>query len=84
MARGSRHPFPSREGEPDSLRTTLHRRPCGAYARRALERGDSAVFSSEWLRSHFPRGNEHPALPPDLGAARAWRLVGDDTLEPVR
>ena len=35
------------------------------------------------LRSFYPLGTEHPSLPPDLGAAEAWALRGDDTLNPA-
>jgi len=80
---GSRWPFPWPDGEPASLRATLHRRPVSAAQRRALEQGRDVTFDTAWLTATFPRGDEHPSLPPDLGEAEAWVLSGDDTLTPV-
>ncbi|HZQ57447.1 MAG TPA: hypothetical protein VFA84_05415 [Acidimicrobiales bacterium] len=49
----------------------------------ALRDGASVTFTRAQLESFYPRGDEHPSLPPDLGVAEEWRLEGDDELVPV-
>jgi hypothetical protein len=48
----------------------------------ALKAGQPVTFTTEQLKSFYPNGTEHPSLPPDLDAADAWTLTGDDTLTP--
>jgi hypothetical protein len=90
----SRHPFVWRPGQPQSLRASLYKklslaagvgREHGVQDSQlsALHHGRDVTFSTEQLRSFFPRGNEHPALPPDLGMADAWLLTDDDHLSPA-
>jgi len=49
----------------------------------ALKAGRDVTFTTEQLKSFYPRGDEHPDLPANLDAAEAWVLRGDSTLEPV-
>jgi hypothetical protein len=87
----SRWPFPWQYGEPQSLRATLYNAlilPARVGAQIgivsdqvvALAKGQDVVFPTAQLRSFFPRGDEHPALPPSLDAADAWVLSDDNTL----
>jgi len=90
---GSRWPFQWTTGVLH-LRATLHAKldlPAQVGAQvgirsaqwEALRAGQDVEFATEQLRSWFPLGTEHPSLPPDLDAAPAWRLVGDDELVPA-
>lgn len=79
---GSRHPF-SAVGVTPSLRQTLYSRPCGRDVRARLASGADVVLEGDWLRSHFPLARaQHPALP-EAFTAEAYRLTGDNTLEPL-
>ena len=49
----------------------------------ALEKGQPVTFTTAQLVSFYPRGDEHPSLPPDLHAATSWTLTGDETLSPA-
>lgn len=90
---GSTYPFPWRTGV-RSLRADLHAQldliastgsEVGVVSKQwaALRAGMPATFPTEQLRSFYPRGTEHPSLPPDLGVATSWTLTGDDTLTPA-
>jgi hypothetical protein len=46
----------------------------------ALAAGRPVPFTTDQLRSFYPRGDEHHALPPDLGVAESWVLTDDDVL----
>jgi hypothetical protein len=87
----SKWPFPRPAGEPASVRASLYNAlilPARMGAQigvvsdqvAALARGESVTFPTEQLVSFFPRGDEHPSLPPDLGVADAWVLSDDNTL----
>jgi hypothetical protein len=49
----------------------------------ALRAGAAVTFTTAQLKSWYPRGTEHPSLPPDLDVASAWTLAGDETLAPA-
>ncbi len=85
----ARHPFTWPAGQVPSLRASLHAKLAlaasiaGSTQYAGLEDGRAVAFTTEQLRSFYPQGDEHPSLPPDLDAAEAWVLRGDDTLEPL-
>jgi len=90
----SRWPFPWPAGQPQSLRASLYSQldlparvgaQIGVVSEQwvALREGRDVTFRTAQLRSFYPRGTEHPSLPPDLDAAEAWVLTGDDELRPA-
>jgi hypothetical protein len=95
MATGSKWPFPSVVGRPDLLRASLYKQidivagvgvQLGVVNTQwdALRKGQDVTFTTAQLKRWYPRGNaQHPSLPPDLDAAQAWTLLGDDVLVPA-
>jgi hypothetical protein len=90
----SRHPFPWPDGQPMSLRASLYKKLDLAASlgmaegmadaqHAALAAGRPVPFTTTQLRSFYPCGDEHHALPSDLGVAEVWTLTGDDILEPA-
>jgi hypothetical protein len=88
----SRIPFPWEAGGPKSLRASLYAKlilPASVGAElglgndqvEALAKGLDVSFPTALLKSLFEPG-AHPALPPNLDAAPAWRLEGDNSLVP--
>jgi hypothetical protein len=89
----STHPFPWTSGQPQSLRASLYKKLDLAASvglangivdaqHAALAAGRAVPFTTAQLRSLYPRGDEHHALPPDLDLAEAWVLTDDDVLTP--
>jgi hypothetical protein len=87
-------PFSWPSGQPQSLRASLYKKldlaasvgvQVGMLSAQsvALARGQDVTFTTSQLRSFYPRGDEHHALPPDLGVAEAWVLTDDDVLTPA-
>jgi len=94
MATGSKWPFPWPAGQVQSLRASLYKQmdlvagtgiQVGVVNAQwdALRNGQDVTFPTPQLKAYYPRGTEHPSLPPDLDAAQAWTLQGDDVLVPA-
>jgi hypothetical protein len=90
----STHPFPWPSGQPQSMRASLYKKLDLAASmgldngivdaqHAALAAGRPVPFTTAQLRSFYPRGDEHHALPPDLCVAEAWVLTDDDVLSPA-